>query len=186
MATPPLICNTIDFQGVIFQRCNLQVVSGTTVLKEIGLCDTDIPLNNFLSFNGCIYPNSTLVLNSEGLGEISFIMIKASYPSTLPTISKFINIIYNGNYLPMGNLTILTGNPGNLPGYGWDLEPDGTDVISPFFSEGGMLLYNPHNIRVNVEVILGSGIYEDVFNDILLADENGDYLVNNDSDYLIT
>ncbi len=35
MATPPQVCNTIEFEGAIFQRCNLQVVRGTTVAREI-------------------------------------------------------------------------------------------------------------------------------------------------------
>ena len=184
MATPPLVCDPIQFEGAIFQRCNLQVVRGTTVIKEISLCDTDIALTDFYAFNGCVYSNSTLVLNSEGLGEISFIMIKASYPSTLPVASRFINIIYNGSYLPMGNLTILTGNPGDLPGQGWDLDPNGSDIESPFFFQGGMLLYNPHGVRVNVEVVLGSGIYTDQFNDFFLTDENGDYLVDQNTNYI--
>jgi hypothetical protein len=88
-------------------------------------------------------------------------MIKVTYPTTLPVASRFINIIYNGAYLPMANLTILTGNPSdyspNFPGRGWDLDPNGSDIESPFFSQGGMLLYNPHSVRVNVEVILAGG-----------------------------
>lgn len=161
MATPPIVCNTIDFEGAIFQRCNLQVVRGTTVLREISLCDTDIVLNNYSSFSGCVYGNSSLILSSEGLGEISFIMIKATYPSTLPVSNRYINIIYNGQYLPMANLTILTGNPSDISPYfydrGWDLDPNGSDIESPFFNQGGMILYNPHSVRVNVEVILGGG-----------------------------
>lgn len=88
-------------------------------------------------------------------------MIKATYPSTLPVASRFINIIYQGAYLPMANLTILTGNPGDAsPVFlerGWDLDPNGSDIESPYFSEGGMILYNPHSVRVNVEVILAGG-----------------------------
>jgi hypothetical protein len=161
MATAPQVCNTIEFEGVIMQRCNLQVVQGTKVIRDINLCDTDIILNNFTSFNGCVYGNSSLILNSEGLGQIGFIMIKATYPSTLPVASRFINIIYQGAYLPMANLTILTGNPGDAsPVFlerGWDLDPNGSDIESPYFSEGGMILYNPHSVRVNVEVILAGG-----------------------------
>jgi len=161
MATAPLICNTIEFEGAIFQRCNLQIIQGTTVIRELSLCDTDITINNFSSFSGCVYGNSSLLLSSEGLGEISFVMIKASYPSTLPIVSRFINIIYNGAYLPMANLTILTGNPSNyspqIPNRGWDLDPNGSDIESPYFSNGGMLLYNPHSVRVNVDVIIAGG-----------------------------
>jgi hypothetical protein len=183
MATPPLVCNTIPFEGAIFQRCNLQVINGTTVIREISFCDTDIILNNFSSFSGCVYGNSTLLLNSEDLGELSFIMIKATYPTTLPVSSRFINIIYNGAYLPMANLTILTGNPNDyspyLPGRGWDLDPNGSDIESPYFSQGGMLIYNPHSVRVNVEVILAggfttiSGSSED-----FITSEGGDFIVS--------
>ena len=162
MATPPIICDTIQFEGAIFQRCNLQVVQGTTILREVSFCDTDIILDGFSSFSGCIYPGSTLVLTAEGLSDVSFVLIKATYPSTLLTESKFINVIYQGAYLPMSNLTILTGNAGALVDGKWDLDPNGSDIESPFFNDGGMLLYNPHNVRVNVEVILGSGIIPDI------------------------
>jgi len=162
MATPPLVCDTIQFEGAIFQRCNLQVIRGTTLLREISLCDTNIALNNYSSFSGCVYGNSSLILNAEGLGELCFIMIKATYPSVLPISSRFINILYNGAYMPMSNLTILTGNPSDISPYmnnrGWDLDPNGSDIESPFFVQGGMLLYNPHSVRVNIDVILGGNI----------------------------
>lgn len=159
MATPPLICNTIEYEGTIFQRCNLQVIKGTNVIREISLCDTNIILNNFSVFSGCVYPGSTLMLNAEELGEISFILIKATYPVSLPVASRFININYKGNYIPMAGLTILTGNPSigspYIPGRGWDLDANGSGLESPFFNNGGMLLYNPHGVRINVDVILG-------------------------------
>lgn len=182
MATAPLICNTIEFEGSIFQRCNLQIVKGTTVLREIGLCDTDIILNNFTSFNGCVYGNSTLLLSSEGLNSVDFIMIKVSYPSTLPVASRFINMIYGGNYLPISTLMVLTGN-GNYIFGGWDLDPDGSDIESPYFEQGGMLLYNPHSVKVNVEVIIAEGLLSSEITNYLI-DENGNVLVNEDGDFL--
>jgi hypothetical protein len=162
MATPPIVCDTIQFEGAIFQRCNLQVIKGTTVIREISLCDTDIVLNNYSSFSGCVYGNSSLLLNSENSEELSFIMIKATYPTSLPISNRFINILYKGKYLPMSNLTILTGNPSDTSPYilnrGWDLDPNGSDIFSPYFENGGMILYNPHSVRVNIDVILGSNI----------------------------
>jgi hypothetical protein len=63
----------------------------------------------------------------------------------------------------MGSLSIFTGNPSQyspyIPNRGWDLDPNGSDIESPFFSEGGMLLYNPHSVRVNVEVLLANNFY---------------------------
>lgn len=154
MATGPLICNTIDFQGVIFNRCDLQVIKGTTVVRDITLCDVDIIISNYTVFSGCVYPNASLLLNASQLGEISFILIKATYPSTLLVASRFIDIIYKGTYLPMSVLTILTGNPQDVSPYlpgttAWDLDPA---------DQGGMVLYNPQSVRVNVDVILASNI----------------------------
>ena len=182
MATAPLICNTIEFDGSIFQRCNLQIVKGTTVLREIVLCDTDIILNNFTSFNGCVYGNSSLLLSSEGLNSVDFVMIKVTYPSTLPVASRFINMIYAGNYLPIASLMVLTGN-GNYIFGGWDLDPNGSDIESPYFEQGGMLLYNPHSVKVNVEVILGEGLLSSEITNYMI-DENGNVLVNEDGDFL--
>ena len=183
MATPPQICNTIEFEGAIFQRCNLQIVRGTTVLREISFCDTDIILNNYSSFNGCVYGNSSLLLKGNDLNNVDFVMIKATYPTTLPVSSRFINILYNGNYLPMGNLTLLTGNSNYIFG-GWDLDPNGSDIESPYFEQGGMILYNPHSVRINIEVIIGEGnISQEVTN--YLVNEDGEILVNEDGDFLV-
>lgn len=180
MATPPQACNIIEFNGAIFQRCNLQIVRGTAVIKELSFCDTDIVINNFSSFSGCVYPNSTLVLNAEGLGQLSFIMIKATYPNTLPIASRYINIIYQGAYLPMANLTIFTGTPGDYsPVFldrGWDLDSNGSDIESPYFSEGGMLLYNPHSVRVNVDVILGGGFSSTQSLGNFFTTDSGDFI----------
>lgn len=182
MATPPLVCDAIQFEGSIFQRCNLQVVNGTMVLKEFSFCDTSIILNNFSSFSGCVYPNSSLILSAEGLNNVDFVLIKATYPSTLPVASRFINVIYQGNYLPLSNLMILTGNSNYIFG-GWDLDPNGSDIESPYFEQGGMLLYNPHSSRVNVEVIIGEGLVSEQIT-TFLTDQNGNILVTQDGDFI--
>jgi hypothetical protein len=182
MATPPIVCDTIQFEGAIFQRCNLQVIKGTTVIREISLCDTNILLNNYSSFSGCVYGNSTLLLNGEGLNNVDFILIRATYPNTLPVSNRFINILYDGKYLPMANLTILTGNSNYIFG-GWDLNPDGTETQSPYFSQGGMLLHNPHSVRVNIDVIIGEGIVPSEITNYL-ADQNGIILVDQNGDFI--
>jgi len=183
MATPPLVCDTIQFEGAIFQRCNLQIVNGTKVVREISFCDTDIVLNNYSSFSGCVYGNSSLLLSAEGLNNVDFVMIKATYPTSLPVSNRFINILYNGNYLPMANLTILTGNSNYIFG-GWELDPNGSDIESPYFEQGGMLLYNPHSVRVNVEVIIGEGLVSSEITEYL-TDQNGNILVTEDGDFII-
>jgi hypothetical protein len=160
MATPPLICNPTEFQGSLFQRCDLQVVNGNTIIRQISFCDIDISLERVYSFNGCIYPNSSLALISEEIPLASFILIRAKYPMALPVSSRFITIIYKGEVLPMSDLTILTGNintgsPGNSF-FSWDLSQIASTTGSPSFLHHGMILQNPHSVKVNIEVILGS------------------------------
>jgi hypothetical protein len=130
------------------------------VTREISFCGIDIPLETVSSFNGCIYPGSSLLLTAEEMPLVSFVLVRATYPSVLPIASRFINIIYNGNYLPMSDLTILTGNTNtgspSDSSTSWDLNPNGSDIESPYFSKGGMILYNPQSVKVNVQVILGN------------------------------
>ena len=182
MATPPLICNPIEFEGIIMQRCNLQVIKGTTVIREMSLCDTDITINDYSSFSGCVYSASSLLLNNDGINSADFIMIKVTYPTTLPLASRFINLIYNGSQLPVGNLMILTGNSNYILG-GWDLDPNGTDIQSPYFQQGGMILYNPHSVKVNVEVIIADGLVSDTVTNYL-TNQNGQILVDQNGDFI--
>ena len=109
-------------------------------------------------------------------------MIKVTYPTSLPLASRFINLIYNGNQLPIGNLMILTGNSNYVLG-GWDLDPNGTDIQSPYFQQGGMLLYNPHSVKVNVEVIIADGLVSDTVTNYL-TNQNGQILVDQNGDFI--
>ena len=105
------------------------------------------------------------------------------YTEILVVSNRFINIIYDGAYLPMANLTILTGNPSDLSPYfynrGWDLDPNGSDIESPFFDQGGMILYNPHSVRVNIEVILGGGF-------ATTPSPSGDFIVSEGGDFIVS
>ena len=109
-------------------------------------------------------------------------MIKVTYPTTLPVSNRFINIIYNGSYLPISNFILLTGNSNYIFG-GWDLDPNGSDIESPYFEQGGMLLYNPHSVRVNVEVVIGEGLVTDAITNYL-TDQNGAILVDQNGDFI--
>jgi hypothetical protein len=33
MSTPPLECNSIPFEGYIYQRCTLEIINGTSVIS---------------------------------------------------------------------------------------------------------------------------------------------------------
>ena len=82
----------------------------------------------------------------------------------------------------MSELTILTGNSNYIFG-GWDLDPNGSDIESPYFEQGGMLLYNPHSVRVNVEVIIAEGLIASEITNYL-SDQNGNILVDQNGDFI--
>lgn len=163
MATPPLVCSSgayNQFQGIVMDRCEIKMLDGTTTKSSFSLCDVVITLDDFLSFNTCLEPGISLLLNPEGIdmnGEVKLIIIKATYPSSMDPSLRYINFIHQGKTLPIGDLMILTGNPtAGSPGRGWDLSPNGTEISSPYFDQGGMVLYNPQTTKINIQVLLGS------------------------------
>jgi len=147
MATSPFTCNKINFEGVVMQRCNLQVISGIKILEEVSFCDINIRVKLFSVFKGCINPKSSLLLNGSELGEIAFILVKVIYPSSFNSVDKYITVTYKEKSFPVSNLMILTGTPKKTIGQGWDL------------NNNNMKLNNPHSVKINVEVIIASGIY---------------------------
>lgn len=186
MATPPLTCSSSvydTFQGIVMDRCEIKMLEGTAVKSSFSLCDVGLSVDDFSSFSTCLEPGLSLLLNPEGIdidGEVKLIIIKVSYPSTLDPTQKFINFINQGMTLPIGDIMILSGNPtADSPGRGWDLSPDGTDISSPYFEQGGMLLYNPQSVRINIQVILGSNPPSTT------GVSNTDYIVSEDG-YFIT
>jgi hypothetical protein len=185
MATPPLVCSSgsyNQFQGIVMDRCEIKMLEGTTVKSTFSLCDFGITLDDFSSFSTCLEPGLSLLLNPEGIdmnGEVKLIIIRVTYPSSLDPSLRYINFTHQGKVLPIGDIMILSGNPAvDAPGRGWDLSPDGTDISSPYFEQGGMILYNPHTARINIQVILGSNPPNTV------STSNGDYLVSDDGFFI--
>lgn len=179
MATPPLVCSSGSyntFQGIVMDRCEIKMLEETTVKSTFSLCDLGIALDDFSSFSTCLEPGLSLLLNPEDIdmnGEVKLIIIKVTYPSSLDQSLRYINFTHQGKVLPIGDIMILTGNPAvDAPGRGWDLSPNGTDITSPYFDQGGMTLYNPHAVRINIQVILGSNPPNTI------ASTNSDYLVS--------
>ena len=185
MATPPLICSQTvysTFQGIVMDRCEIKMLEGTAVKSTFSLCDFGMSIDDFSSFSTCLEPGLSMILNPEGIdinGEIKLLIIKVLYPSTLPNESRYINFINQGRTMPIGDIMMLTGNPASdAPGRGWDLTPDGTELTSPYFDQGGMILYNPHSVRINIQVILGSNPPNTT------SSSNGDYISSEDGYYI--
>jgi len=186
MATPPLVCSSSvynTFQGIVMDRCEIKMLEGTTVKSTFSLCDFGISIDDFSAFSTCLEPGLSFLLNPEGIdinGEVKLIIIKASYPTSLDPSLRFINFINQGRTLPMGDIMVLTGNPASdAPGRGWDISPDGSGISSPYFEQGGMLLYNPQTVRINIQVIIGSNPPNTV------TPSNSDYITSEDG-YFIT
>lgn len=181
MATSPLVCSSSiydTFQGIVMDRCEIKMIEGTSVKSSFSLCDVGLSIDDFASFSTCLEPGLSLLLNPEGIdmnGEVKLIIIKVTYPSTMDPTQKYINFINQGMTLPIGDIMILTGNPAkDAPGRGWDLSPNGSDLSSPYFDQGGMVLYNPHQSRINIQVILGSNPEN------TSAASNSDYIISED------
>ena len=161
MATPPKICETVIGTGVIFDNCSFYFTKSGSPGYVLDLCDFRLDINDFFMNEFCLYAQTSqnIVMDSVNTtqpGEVSFIAIKVKYPSTVLTENKYLNFLYKSVTYPLGDLMILTGNPkAGFTGHGIDLDPNGSDIISPILSLGGILLENPHTYKVNIQVLVG-------------------------------
>lgn len=161
MATPPLNCDTVISQGIMLDRCTLYFTKAGASTQTIDLCSFSQNINDFIFNEFCIDAMSDLDIKIDSInttqpGEILFLAIRVKYPSTELAINKYINFYYKNEKYPLGDLMILTGNPkAGFPGHGIDLDPNGSDIISPLLSLGGLKLENEQNFKVNVQVLIG-------------------------------
>lgn len=190
MATPPLVCSSpanSTFRGIGMDRCELKLYDGTIVKSTFSLCDFSSQIDDFSYSTTCLEPGRSFIINSDNIGsngEVKMIIIKVSYPSSLVYQDKYINFINQGKTLPIGDIMMLSGNPNsNSPGRGWDLNANGTDITSPYFTDGGIILFNPHSVKINVQIIIGFTATIET-SDIFITTEDNDYLMDDDGNYL--
>jgi hypothetical protein len=166
MAKAPLICkadlaNTL-IQGGHFDKCTFTVTKDSSIINSFSFCDYSMDIDDFFSQSVVLTGGRAFLIDDAGIGnsfgEVKFLLISAKYSSAFTSDSnKYINLIYDGNTYPIGSLHIWTGQPGESAGSGIPLNPNGTGFSSPQFSEGGIVLYNPHSESVEVKILIASG-----------------------------
>lgn len=165
MATAPLICkadlaNTL-IEGGHFDRCTFVVTRDSSVVNSFNFCDFGMDVDNFFTQNVKLNGGSAFLLDDAGLsnehGEIKFLFVKVDYSAAFTKDSdKYINLIYGGKTYPIGSLHIWSGQPGDSPGTGISIKPEETET-SPLYSNGGIVLHNPHSNPVSISIIVANG-----------------------------
>jgi hypothetical protein len=166
MATRPLICksdiaNTLIERGA-FDRCTFKVTKDSAVLNTFNFCDFSLDIGDYFTQNVKLKGHSAFLVDDAGLGnsfgEVKFFLIKVTYPSGFTKdTDRYINLLYLNETYPVGEICILTGEPGGNAGMGIAVDPEGTQLTSPYFSAGGIVIYNPHDIAVDCKLIIASG-----------------------------
>ena len=170
-----LDCNPQKQKKIIFEGSFLKIVMGSQVLDSVDLSSFFHPASqNGGSFkkNFFISPGSTYTLYggnvAQDQGEVSMIVMRVKYDSSLTETQKVINIEYEGKILPCKNIFFVTGKTLDHAKYhGWDLEPWDGSVPSPGFSPvlspmpsspdltfGGILINNPTLKEIEVEILV--------------------------------
>lgn len=199
MAKPPLICKAdlanSQIQHGGFDRCTFLVTKDSAIMNSFSLCDYSLDIDNFFTQTLRLKGGSAFLIDDAGLGnqfgEISFLLVYVSYPSSFTLNSdKYINLIYDTIVYPVAELHIWTGEPGNNPGSGITIFPNGSDTVSPYLDSGGVVLYNPHNNYVDVKIIIASkGNIKDTSSSApvgVLTSQDGDFIIiDNEGNYLI-
>ena len=189
MATPPLICqsdlaNTL-IEGGSFDRCTFKVTRDSSLINSFNFCDYSMDIDEFFSQTVNLRGGSAFLLDDGGissaLGEIKFLMLFATYSSSFVNdTDKYINIIYEGKTYPMGELNIWTGTPdGSNPGKGIVINTNGTGLSSPYFSQGGIVIHNPHSWSVTIKILIASSIIpnEPTGETPVITPDTGDFLI---------
>ena len=200
MAKPPVICKeelaNSQIQQGYFDRCTFRVTKDSALTNSISFCDFSMDIDNFFTQNLRLKPGSAFLLDDSQLGnefgEVSFFLVKVTYPALFTTdSSKYIDLIYDNITYPVGEVNIWTGEPGINAGTGITAYPNGSEIESPFFIAGGIVLHNPQQYYVDVKIILaGKGTAQNQGSSApvgLLSSQDGDFLFleGTNGDYLI-
>lgn len=162
MATQPINCPYDVTEGLRFYKEDLVLDDGNSMnpIKYLSLSDLSIPVNKFSRSRVTLSPGSRSLLSQSDIadenGYVSFIAVKAVYPSTVVESRKYINWTYQGNINNMGELMVLSGpkvSTINSEYLGWNLSKPGT--VSGNIGDGGISFYNPStDITVKLEILV--------------------------------
>ena len=189
MATPPLICSADIANSLIertyFDRCTLLVTRDQSLINSMNFCNYSMDIDDFFTQSLRLKANTAFLLDDASLGTyyggIKFLLVKVTYPASFTTYTdRFIYLKYLGNSYPISELNIWTGNPGVNPASSILVTPGNSEYSSPYFDTGGMVLYNPHNIYVDLDIIIASSVPP-----VGTTDVNNQYLGDQDGDFLL-
>ena len=167
MATPPLVCAADIANSLIertyFDRCTLLITQDSSLINSMSFCNFSMDIDDFFTQHTRLKPMGAFLLDDAGLGnsfgEVSFLLIKVTYPSTFTSYAdKYIDLKYLGNTYPIGELHIWTGTPGATGGRGVIISPGNSEFTSPYFSTGGIVIYNPHPNYVDLDIIIATKV----------------------------
>lgn len=163
MATQPITCPYDVLEGFRFYRGNLVLDSGNTSNppKYLSMKDLNIGVDKFSRSRVTLKPGASSLLSQTDVGDeygyVSFIAVKAIYPSSTVESRKYIAWTYQGNTNYMGELMVLSGqriSSSDSEFEGWNLSKPGT-LSSDSIGNGGIVFYNPSTeITVKLEILV--------------------------------
>ena len=159
MATRPIVCPYVQAEGIRFDRTNLVIdsneMTNPQVIEELDdlIFDIQAYSKSFINLVGatCGLISQSDIADTSGF--VSFIAIKAIFPSDTLEKDKYLTWSYRGETYYMGEVLILSG--ANLTTFdseqfGWNLAKPG-----PLYQDGGITICNPHSTKtVKVEFIV--------------------------------
>ena len=163
MATQPIKCPYDLLEGFRFYKGNLVLDNGMTNNPPNYLLMKDLKtgIDNFSRSRITLKPGACFLLSQTDIGNnqgyVSFIAVKAIYPSSTLESRKYINWTYQGNTNYMGELMVLSGqriSSSDSEFEGWNLSKPGT-LASDSVGNGGIVFHNPSTeITVKLEILV--------------------------------
>ena len=181
MASRPIICPPANIPGFVFFKDKFVLEEGNTTAKVtfFNLADILLQVKAYSRIQISLKSNTSVMLSQTDLtdnkGFVRWIAIKVKYPSPVspilynaelpvvpgvprptngtPQNQKYLTWTYEGKTYPIGELMILSGNPGgsiDSEEIGWNLS---SQVLA--YPGGGITITNPHAaMDVKLEIMV--------------------------------
>lgn len=159
MATQPITCPYEQGEGFKFYRSNLVYDTGNSmnlpIYMELGdLMQESVSFSKSkvnLKAEKCFLLSQSDI--GDDLGYVSFIAVKALFPTSTVESKKYLQWTYLGNTYNMGELMVLSGpriSSTDSIYEGWLLSKP-----SIYSDLGGIVFCNPHsNIDIKLEILV--------------------------------
>lgn len=159
MATKPITCPYDEGIGFRFYRSNLVLDEGNTnslpiYLEMNDLVDESVAFSKsrvILKAGKCYLLSQTDI--GDNLGYVSFIAVKAVYPTNTVESRKYIQWTYLNDTYYMGELMVLSGKSLSATDSiyeGWLLSKPGV-----YSNQGGIVFCNTHSdVDVKLEILV--------------------------------